>query len=272
MNPTLTYIKDLTVTTPPNVTVALSIANLNNRLYGISRLLDPSNPFNSKLQFHVVDDELNVLDSSTLCLGEDPRLITYQGQLLCISWTFNPAKGDLDWFMINLSTGKTINLVNQDLKFNGKNIVPYTYKGNLYFIYALQPLTILKFEEPNILKLHYTESTVANLNNCKFCSSNPGIGDLRAGSNGLVEGDMLSLFSRTGSPNPHRLHYSEINLANYEAKHIDLEPNRKSGVHDPYSYFKFDDQTYLTTTKTDTFWDTTLTKATTSIYKINFTF
>ena len=75
--------------------------------------------------------------------GEDPRLFNFKKQLWLMVQRFNPEKKDIEITISNLETNQTFNL-QSPFGFNGKNWVPYEFESQLFFIYALQPFTVIR--------------------------------------------------------------------------------------------------------------------------------
>ena len=264
----LTKIKDVSIFNgQPDVEVAMSVECYKGDLYAVSRQMNLVKYMESQLVLHKLDQDFNITSSEVLVAGEDPRLFIYKDELYCISWTFNHNKKDLDIFLYNITTRTKTSLHNADLRYNGKNWTPFVYNGSLYFIYALQPLVILKYVEPDLVKLHYSEVNTNHINSLSFGSG--GIGNIRAGSQSIYKNGALHLFSRTGTPNPHIIHFTTLDPVTFKTDTICLEPDRRSGVHDPYGYFQYQGKEYISTTESDSLWSNNTKWFKNSIYQVN---
>lgn len=239
------------------VEVALSVEKYKDSFYGVSRrldLLDESSEcsgWRSDLVFCELDDNFNLKKTEIFTKGEDPRLFVHNEELKCITWVWNPERHDLDMYLINFNQNTKIKLNNLDINFNGKNWVPFVYNNELYFIYSLEPLIILKFDGVANVSVFYSDIDKNKLNTLRW---NVGIGNMRAGSKGIQFGNNVILFSRTASPGPHIIHVTSINMENYSVTHECLEKTRTSGVHDPYGFFEHDGTYYISTTESDDLW------------------
>ncbi len=78
--------------------------------------------------------------------AEDARVFQFKGQLfIYFQESFRNVDGSQDCRIFVFDPRTSISrLVESPLSFSGKNWIPYEESGNLYFIYSLQPLIIMK--------------------------------------------------------------------------------------------------------------------------------
>jgi hypothetical protein len=268
-NVTITKIKDVSLFDNSSfVEVALSVAELNGKLYGVCRRMNVSTAtsgYESDILLKELDGDFNITSSEYICKGEDPRLFIFEDSLYFITWVYNKERRDLDMFLVNAVTKEIVLLENLSFKYNGKNWAPFVYNNELFFIYSLNPFLVLKYEKPNkvsICNAKLNENISNNIQNILYSSG------IRAGSRGLVFDEGLLLFSRTHSPGPHIIHTTYINFKEQSVIHKNLEPERKTGVHDPYGFFKFKENYYISTTESDDLWGPQTKSFKNSIYLV----
>lgn len=249
----LEKIKDVsTFTNSQIIEVAFSVESLNDKLYAVVRQMNPENTTKENmLCLYELSDDFEPTSRKELIAGEDPRIFSFQNELYCISWNYSQEKNDLEIFVLNLLTNEKTIVQNNVTSHNGKNWVPFVYNDELYFIYSLEPLILLKYNKPNV-EIFYNQTSHDQLNRFAW---NTGFGNMRAGSKGIMRDRNLCVFTRTGGPDrPHIIHYTEIDFDTFRSHSINLEPNRKSGVHDPYGFFVHKEKTYISTTESEHVW------------------
>jgi hypothetical protein len=170
--------------------------------------------------------------------GEDPRLFVYANQAHAMIQIFDNLKKDINISILNLETGQKFNL-QSPFGFNGKNWVPFEFKGELYFLYALSPIVIL------VLREYGNGNSLENLNIPeKF---NPvwehnleeSIGIYRGGSPALqISPDKFFGFSHAINPNQdihaHRLGIYSLTMSNQRLDHEFLTEYKEKFLVDPY--------------------------------------
>jgi hypothetical protein len=77
---------------------------------------------------------------------DDARLFTYNTKIYMYQQRYDSKINDCHISILDLESGQQSELYSPT-GFNGKNWIPLTLDGNLYFIYSIDPLFILKAEE-----------------------------------------------------------------------------------------------------------------------------
>lgn len=170
--------------------------------------------------------------------GEDPRLFFFRQEPWLYIQIFSELERDVEIRIRNLVTDIEYKL-RSPLGFNGKNWVPFEKNNDLYFIYSLEPLVILRmsFDNQGIPGLEEVLST---------SSFNPGwdtnfdnsIGRIRGGTPGINLKERIIGFTHQVHDVPnyqfHTLGLFTLNLNDFKLELIALSKLSPGYLIDPY--------------------------------------
>jgi hypothetical protein len=180
-------------------------------------------------------------------LQEDPRLISIKkNELFAISYTSKHTIYDkfIPTYVIgkfnkknnNIEFDRSVNVLQNDVDFNGKNWVPFAKSNNLYFIQKINPL--------HIIELNITTGTLRSLLKSNKTVHLPWKSvygtEIRGGSPAiLIRGTYLSFF--------HTVAFTQRpwNLRNYFMGAISFCPDSPHSIHMMSSYPIVDEEWYL---------------------------
>lgn len=182
----------------------------------------------------------NFLNSSKIKLdfGEDPRLFIFANQAHAMIQIFDESKKDIEVRLLNLVTGASFSL-HSPFRFNGKNWVPFEFKGELHFLYALSPKVILVLREYgngySLEKLNFPENFYPVWEH----NLEESIGIYRGGSPALqISRDKFFGFSHAINPNQdihaHRLGIYSLTMSDQRLNHIFLTEYKEKFLIDAY--------------------------------------
>jgi hypothetical protein len=181
--------------------------------------------------------------------GEDPRLFVYSNQAHVMIQIFDDFKKDIDIHILNLETGQRFNL-HSPFGFNGKNWVPFEFKGELHFLYALSPKVVLVLREygngNSLEKLSFPEK----FNPVWEHDLEGSIGIYRGGSPALqISNDEFFGFSHAINPNQdihaHRLGIYSLTMSDQSLKHEFLTEYKEKFLIDAYGLQIVNDQVFM---------------------------
>ena len=159
----------------------------------------------------------NFLNSSKIKLdfGDDPRLFIFANQAHAMIQIFDERKKDIEVRLLNLVTGASFSL-HSPFGFNGKNWVPFEFKGELHFLYALSPKVILVLREygngHSLEKLNFPEGFYPVWEH----NLEKSIGIYRGGSPALqISPDKFFGFSHAINPNQD-IHAHRLGIYSYQ--------------------------------------------------------
>jgi hypothetical protein len=170
--------------------------------------------------------------------GEDPRLFIFGNQAHAMIQIFDETKKDIDIQILNLETGQRFSL-HSPFGFNGKNWVPFEFKGELHFLYALSPKVVLVLREYGNGNSLEILSFPKKFNPVWEHNLEESIGIYRGGSPALqISPDQFLGFSHAINSNQdihaHRLGIYSLTMSDQKLNHVFLTEYKENFLIDAY--------------------------------------
>jgi hypothetical protein len=176
--------------------------------------------------------------STTYDRGEDPRLFVFQKSPHVMVQVFNQEKKDIEILIRNIDSGNEFRL-ESPFGFNGKNWVPFEFDAELYFLYSLSPLVVLRLKDYGKANRLEKLNEVKGFNPKWEHDLDESIGVYRGGSPALKI-NSNNIFGFTHAINPegdihaHRLGFFSLSIPNFRLEHSYLTNYKPDFLIDPY--------------------------------------